>query len=184
MSKEHIPIMKKSYTDTVHKQLMSEFSYSNAFAVPNLDKIAVNMGLGEAVSNNKALESSINDITKIAGQKPVVTRAKQAISNFKIRQGNAIGLMVTLRGNRMWDFYDRLVNIALPRTRDFRGVSASSFDGHGNYSLGIKEHIIFPEIDYDKVDKLRGLDISISTSAEDDESGEALLRAMKFPFKN
>ena len=155
MNQEYIPIMKKTYLDTAHKQLMSEFNYSNELAVPNLDKIAVNMGLGEAVSNNKALESSINDITKIAGQKPVVTRAKQAISNFKIRQGNAIGLMVTLRGNRMWDFYDRLVNIALPRTRDFRGVSSNSFDGHGNYSLGIREHVIFPDIDIQSLDRLK-----------------------------
>ena len=183
MSKEHIPIMKKSYTDTVHKQLMSEFSYSNAFAVPNLDKIAVNMGLGEAVSNNKALESSINDITKIAGQKPVVTRAKQAISNFKIRQGNAIGLMVTLRGNLMWDFYDRLVNIALPRTRDFRGVSASSFDGHGNYSLGIREHVIFPDIDIQSLDRVRGFQVNIITTAKSDEEGKKLLELLNMPFE-
>ena len=175
--------MKKTYLDTAHKQLMSEFNYSNELAVPNLDKIAVNMGLGEAVSNNKALESSINDITKIAGQKPVVTRAKQAISNFKIRQGNAIGLMVTLRGNRMWDFYDRLVNIALPRTRDFRGVSSNSFDGHGNYSLGIREHVIFPDIDIQSLDRVRGFQVNIITTAKSDEEGKKLLELLNMPFE-
>ncbi|PZC40998.1 MAG: large subunit ribosomal protein L5 [Chloroflexi bacterium] len=174
--------MKKVYFEEAQKLLIDDFGYVNDLAVPKIQKISINMGLGEAVTNNKAMESSIIDITKISGQKPMITRAKKAISNFKIRQGNAIGLMVTLRGDRMWNFYDRLVNIALPRTRDFRGVSSNSFDGHGNYSLGIREHIIFPDIDIQHVDRVRGFQVNIITSAKTDEESKKLLELLNMPF--
>ena len=153
-------------------------------AVPKVTKITINMGVGEALNDKKALESAVEDMTLIAGQKPLVTKARKSVANFKIRDGMPIGCKVTLRGDRMYEFLQRLLSIAIPRERDFRGLDTKSFDGRGNYSMGIKEHIIFPEIDYDKVDKIRGMDVCISTSASDDESGEELLRALKFPFKN
>jgi len=183
LNQEYIPIMKKTYLDTAHKQLMSEFNYSNELAVPNLDKIAVNMGLGEAVSNNKALESSINDITKIAGQKPVVTRAKQAISNFKIRENDPVGIKVTLRSHKMYEFLDRFISIASPRIRDFRGLSSNGFDGRGNYNFGISEQIIFPEINYDKVKRVSGMNITLVTSAQTDYEAYKLLMSFGFPIK-
>ena len=153
-------------------------------AVPKVTKITINMGVGEALNDKKVLESAVEDMTLIAGQKPLVTKARKSVANFKIRDGMPIGCKVTLRGDRMYEFLQRLLSIAIPRERDFRGLDTKSFDGRGNYSMGIKEHIIFPEIDYDKVDKIRGMDVCISTSASDDESGEELLRALKFPFKN
>ena len=153
-------------------------------AVPKVTKITINMGVGEALNDKKVLESAVEDMTLIAGQKPLVTKARKSVANFKIRDGMPIGCKVTLRVDRMYEFLQRLLSIAIPRERDFRGLDTKSFDGRGNYSMGIKEHIIFPEIDYDKVDKIRGMDVCISTSASDDESGEELLRALKFPFKN
>ena len=153
-------------------------------AVPKVTKITINMGVGEALNDKKVLESAVEDMALIAGQKPLVTKARKSVANFKIRDGMPIGCKVTLRGDRMYEFLQRLLSIAIPRERDFRGLDTKSFDGRGNYSMGIKEHIIFPEIDYDKVDKIRGMDVCISTSASDDESGEELLRALKFPFKN
>jgi large subunit ribosomal protein L5 len=152
--------------------------------VPRITKITLNMGVGEAVGDKKILEHAVSDMTKIAGQKPVVTKARKAIAGFKIREGYPIGCMVTLRGNRMYEFLDRLVTIAMPRIRDFRGISGKGFDGRGNYNLGVKEQIIFPEIEYDKIDALRGMNISITTTAKSDEEGKALLAAFKFPFKN
>ena len=153
-------------------------------AVPKVIKITINMGVGEALNDKKVLERAVEDMALIAGQKPLVTKARKSVANFKIRDGMPIGCKVTLRGDRMYEFLQRLLSIAIPRERDFRGLDTKSFDGRGNYSMGIKEHIIFPEIDYDKVDKIRGMDVCISTSASDDESGEELLRALKFPFKN
>ena len=153
-------------------------------AVPKVTKITINMGVGEALNDKKVLERAVEDMALIAGQKPLVTKARKSVANFKIRDGMPIGCKVTLRGDRMYEFLQRLLSIAIPRERDFRGLDTKSFDGRGNYSMGIKEHIIFPEIDYDKVDKIRGMDVCISTSASDDESGEELLRALKFPFKN
>jgi large subunit ribosomal protein L5 len=152
--------------------------------VPRITKITLNMGVGEAVNDKKNIDTSVGDLTKIAGQKPVVTKARKAIANFKIREGLAIGCMVTLRGSRMYEFLDRLVTIALPRVRDFRGVSGRAFDGRGNYNIGLKEQIIFPEIEYDKIDKLRGMNISITTTAKTDEEAKALLAAFRFPFRN
>jgi large subunit ribosomal protein L5 len=152
--------------------------------VPRITKITLNMGVGEAVADKKVMENAVGDLTKISGQKPVVTKAKKAIAGFKIREGQPIGTMVTLRGNRMYEFLDRFVNIALPRVRDFRGVSGRAFDGRGNYNIGVKEQIIFPEIEYDKVDALRGLNISITTTAKNDEEAKALLQGFRFPFKN
>ena len=153
-------------------------------SVPKVTKVTLNMGVGEAINDKKLLEKAVEDLTLIAGQKPMVTKARKSVANFKLRDGMAIGCKVTLRGDRMYEFLQRLIGIAIPRERDFRGLEVKSFDGRGNYTMGVKEHIIFPEIDYDKVDKIRGMDISITTSANDDASGEALLRAMKFPFKN
>ena len=176
--------LKEHYINSVVPQLKESLNLDSVMAVPKVSKITLNMGIGEAVNDKKALESAIEDMTLIAGQKPLVTKVRKSVANFKIRDGMPIGCKVTLRGDRMYEFLQRLLGIAIPRERDFRGLDVKSFDGRGNYSLGIKEHIIFPEIDYDKVDKIRGLDISITTSAQDDESGEALLRAMQFPFKN
>lgn len=161
---------------------MREFGYRNAMEVPRLEKIVVNIGLGEALQNAKALDSASTDVAAITGQKPVITRAKRSIANFKIRQGNPIGLMVTIRGDRMWELYDRLVNAALPRIRDFHGVSNKGFDGRGNYSLGLREQLIFPEIDYDKIDRIRGLQVVIVTTARTDEEGKRLLQLMGMPF--
>lgn len=170
------------YTKVIVPKLLKELGYTNIHQVPRLEKIVVNRGLGEASQNAKALESSIAEISAITGQRPVITRAKKAIASFKIRKGMPVGLMVTLRRDRMYAFLDRLINIALPRIRDFRGVSPKSFDGRGNYTLGIREQLIFPEINYDSVDKLRGMDISIVTTAKTDEEGRALLREFGMPF--
>ena len=176
--------LKNIYEKEVVPQLMETFKYKNIMQVPALEKIILNMGLGEAIQNIKVLDSAAEELKTIAGQKPVITRAKKSIAAFKLREGMPIGCMVTLRRQRMYDFYYKLVNIALARVRDFRGVSGKAFDGRGNYSLGIKEHIIFPEIDYDKIDKIKGLNISIVTTARTDEEGRQLLGLMGMPFKN
>ena len=176
--------LKNIYEKEVVPKLMETFKYKNIMQVPALDKIILNMGLGEAIQNIKVLDSATEELKAIAGQKPVITRAKKSIAAFKLREGMPIGCMVTLRRQRMYDFYYKLVNIALARVRDFRGVSSKAFDGRGNYSLGIKEHIIFPEIDYDKIDKIKGLNISIVTTARTDEEGRELLGLMGMPFKN
>jgi large subunit ribosomal protein L5 len=172
------------YREKVVPELMKQFSYVTAMQVPRLEKITLNMGVGEAVADKKNIDAAVADLTRIAGQKPVVTKARKAIANFKIRQGLAIGCMVTLRGQRMYEFLDRLITIAFPRMRDFRGVSGRAFDGRGNYSIGFKEQILFPEIEYDKIDKVRGLNVSITTTAGTDEEAKALLAAFRFPFRN
>jgi len=172
------------FRDQISKDLMAKFGYKSVMEVPRITKITLNMGVGEAVNDKKVIENAIGDLTKIAGQKPVITKARKAIAGFKIRQGYPIGCMVTLRGERMYEFLDRLVTVAFPRVRDFRGVSGRSFDGRGNYNIGVKEQIIFPEIEYDKIDALRGLNISITTTAKSDEEAKALLSAFKFPFRN
>ena len=171
------------YKNTVVAALQKQFGYKSVMEVPRITKITLNMGVGEAVADKKVLEHALADMTKIAGQKPVTTKARKSIAGFKIREGYPIGCMVTLRGARMFEFLDRLISIALPRVRDFRGISAKCFDGKGNYNLGIKEQIIFPEIEYDKVDALRGMNISITTTAKTDEEAKALLLSFKFPFK-
>jgi large subunit ribosomal protein L5 len=176
--------MQQIYKDTVAPELMKKFGYKSVMQVPRLSKITLNMGVGAAVADKKALEGAVSDLTKIAGQKPVTTRARKAIAAFKIREAYPIGTMVTLRGVRMFEFLDRLVTIALPRVRDFRGISGKAFDGRGNYNIGVKEQIIFPEVEYDKVDTVRGLNISITTTAKNDEEAKALLEGFKFPFKN
>jgi large subunit ribosomal protein L5 len=178
------PRLKEFYRQEVLPALMKEFSHRNTMEAPRLDKIVINIGLGEALQNPKALDSAAADIAAIAGQKPVINRAKRSIANFKVRQGNPIGLMVTVRGDRMWEFYDRLVNAALPRIRDFRGVSNKGFDGRGNYSLGLREQLIFPEIDYDKIDRIRGLQVVIVTTARTDEEGKRLLQLLGMPFSH
>jgi large subunit ribosomal protein L5 len=175
--------LQQHYREKVVAQLTEKFGYKSPMEVPRITKITLNMGVGEAVADKKVLENAVGDLTKIAGQKPVVTKAKKAIAGFKIREGQAIGCMVTLRGQRMYEFLDRFVTVALPRVRDFRGVSGRAFDGRGNYNIGVKEQIIFPEIEYDKVDALRGLNISITTTAKTDEECKALLAGFKFPFK-
>lgn len=172
------------YKEQVVPELMAKFGYKSVMEVPRLSKVTLNMGVSEAVADKKVMEHAVGDLTKIAGQKPVVTRSRKAIAGFKIREDLPIGCMVTLRGGRMYDFLDRFVNIALPRVRDFRGISARAFDGRGNYNIGVKEQIIFPEIEYDKVDALRGLNISVTTTAKTDEECKALLAAFRFPFKN
>lgn len=171
------------YKNTVVAALQKQFGYKSVMEVPRITKITLNMGVGEAVADKKVLEHALADMTKIAGQKPVTTKARKSIAGFKIREGYPIGCMVTLRGARMFEFLDRLISIALPRVRDFRGISAKGFDGKGNYNLGIREQIIFPEIEYDKVDALRGMNISITTTAKTDEEAKALLLSFKFPFK-
>jgi large subunit ribosomal protein L5 len=176
--------LKTQYQETIVPKLMERFNYTNIHQVPKPIKVTLNRGLGEASSNAKALESSISEIALITGQKPVVTRAKKAIAGFKLRQGMPVGVMVTLRGDRMYDFLDRLINLALPRIRDFRGISPKSFDGRGNYSLGVREQLIFPEVEYDKIDQIRGMDISIITTANTDEEGRALLKEMGMPFRD
>ena len=176
--------LQQFYREKVVPDLVTKFGYVSTMQVPRITKITLNMGVSEAVSDKKVMEHAVSDLTKIAGQKPVVTKSKKAIAGFKIRDGVPIGCMVTLRGVQMYEFLDRFVTIALPRVRDFRGISGRSFDGRGNYNIGVKEQIIFPEIDYDKVDALRGLNISITTSAKSDEEAKALLAAFKFPFKN
>jgi large subunit ribosomal protein L5 len=176
--------LKERYTKEIVPQLMTEFGYKNIMQVPRIEKIVVNMGLGEAIQNVKILDSASEELAVITGQKTVITKAKKSIASFKLRQGMPIGCMVTLRKERMYEFLDRLMNIALPRVRDFKGVSGKGFDGRGNYSIGIKEQLIFPEINYDKVDKIKGLNISIVTSAETDEEGKALLKSFGMPFRN
>lgn len=176
--------LQEQYESELRSSVMEQFGLTNAFAAPKLDKIVLNMGVGEGVSDSKKVTSAVEDLTKIAGQQPVVTRAKKSIATFKLREGMPVGCKVTLRGRRMYEFLDRLVTIALPRVRDFRGLSEKSFDGNGNYSLGIKEQIVFPEIEYDKVDEIRGLDIIICTTAETDEQAKALLAGFKMPFSS
>ena len=176
--------LKEHNKTSVVPELKEKLGLDSVMAVPKVTKITINMGVGEALNDKKVLERAVEDMALIAGQKPLVTKARKSVANFKIRDGMPIGCKVTLRGDRMYEFLQRLLSIAIPRERDFRGLDTKSFDGRGNYSMGIKEHIIFPEIDYDKVDKIRGMDVCISTSASDDESGEELLRALKFPFKN
>jgi len=172
------------YHDTIVPELMKKFGYKTVMQVPRITKITLNMGVGEAVNDKKLVDNALADMTKIAGQKPVITRTRKAIANFKIRENMPIGCMVTLRGERMYDFLDRLVTIAFPRVRDFRGVSGRAFDGRGNYNIGLKEQIIFPEIEYDKIDALRGMNISITTTAKTDEEAKALLAGFNFPFRN
>jgi large subunit ribosomal protein L5 len=176
--------LKSVYQETIVPKLKEQFGYTNIHQVPKVTKIVVNRGLGEASQNAKALESSLKELSIITGQKPVVTRAKKAIAGFKVRKGMPVGVMVTLRGERMYAFLDRVISLALPRIRDFRGVSPKSFDGRGNYSLGVREQLIFPEIDYDTIDQIRGMDISIITSANTDEEGRALLKEMGMPFRS
>jgi large subunit ribosomal protein L5 len=181
---EYVPRLRKQYNDTAKAALLKQFNLSNGMQAPAMQKIVVNMGLGEAVQNGKIIEAAAAEMTTITGQKPVVTRARKSIAGFKLREGQAIGVMVTLRRERMWDFMDRLVNFALPRVRDFRGVNPKGFDGRGNYTLGVKEQIVFPEVEYDKVDKIRGLNISFVTTADTDEKGRALLKELGMPFRN
>jgi large subunit ribosomal protein L5 len=176
--------LKQFYEEEVAPQLKEAFGYTNAMQVPKLEKIVLNMGLGEAIQNIKLLDSAVEELKAISGQKPVITRAKRSIAAFKLREGMPIGCMVTVRREKMFDFFSKLVNIALPRVRDFRGISGKAFDGRGNYSLGIREQLIFPEIDYDKIDKIKGLNITIVTSAETDEEGKMLLKLMGMPFRN
>jgi len=176
------PRLKETYRQEVVPALMKEFGYRNVMEVPRLEKVVVNIGLGEALQNPKALDSAAGDIAAVTGQKPVITRAKRSIANFKVRQGNPIGLMVTVRGDRMWELVDRMVNAALPRIRDFHGISNKAFDGRGNYSLGIREQLIFPEIEYDKIDRIRGLQITLVTTARNDEEGKRLLQLLGMPF--
>lgn len=175
--------LRKHYKNTVVPALVKEFGYKNVMAVPKIDKVSVNIGLGEATQNSKLMDGAVNELGTIAGQKPVITKAKKSIAAFKLREGMAIGTMVTLRGDRMYEFLDRLMNVALPRVRDFRGVSTKSFDGRGNYTMGIKDQLIFPEIDYNKVEKVKGMNISITTTARTDAEGLSLLRHMGMPFR-
>jgi large subunit ribosomal protein L5 len=175
--------LEQLYRDTIVPQLKESLQLANVMEVPKITKITVNMGVGEAVADKKIMDNAVGDLTKITGQKPLVTRARKSVATFKVRDGLAIGAKVTLRGARMYEFLDRLVNIAMPRIRDFRGVSARSFDGQGNYNFGVKEQIIFPEIAYDQIDAIRGMDITITTTARDDKSGRALLEAFNFPFR-
>ena len=176
--------LQKIFREAITPELVKKFGYKSVMQVPRLTKITLNMGVSEAVSDKKVMDNAVGDLTKIAGQKPVVTKSKKAIAGFKIRDGVPIGCMVTLRGVRMYEFLDRFVTVALPRVRDFRGISGRSFDGRGNYNIGVKEQIIFPEIEYDKIDAIRGMNISITTSAKNDDECKALLAAFKFPFKN
>tara|TARA_B100000927_G_scaffold21258_1_gene16226 strand:+ start:1659 stop:2234 length:576 start_codon:yes stop_codon:yes gene_type:complete len=180
--KSNMPRMQSVYLNEVKAKMTEEFGYKNQMEIPKMQKIAVNVGMGESLTNKNAIESMLGDLTLITGQKPVVTKAKISIANFNLREGMRVGIKVTLRSKRMWDFWDRLVNLSLPRIRDFRGISANSFDGNGNYNLGIREHIIFPEIDYGKVDKIRSFQITIATSAKNDQEGYKLLQLLGMPF--
>ena len=175
--------LKEHYQKEIVPALQKELGFENTHQVPGLEKIVVNIGLGEALDNPKALEAAVDDMTKITGQKPVITKARKSIANFKLREGRLIGAKVTLRGEKMWAFWDRLVNIALPRVRDFRGVSANSFDGRGNYTLGLREQLIFPEIEYDKIDKVRGMELTVVTTAETDDQARVLLKMLGMPFR-
>jgi len=176
-------VLKERYKQEVAPALLTSLNLNNVMQVPKVEKVVVNIGVGEAIDNAKALDAAVEDMTKITGQKPVITIARKSIANFKLREGRAIGVKVTLRGERMWSFLDRLMNVALPRVRDFRGISPNSFDGRGNYTLGLREQLVFTEIEYDKIDKVRGLEISIVTSARTDEEGRALLRMLGMPFR-
>jgi large subunit ribosomal protein L5 len=176
--------LKERYEKDVAPALKKEFGYGNVMAIPRIEKIIVNMGLGEATQNAKIIDTGVDEVARVAGQKPVVTRAKKSIAQFKVRKGMPIGAMVTLRGERMWDFLDRLISVALPRVRDFRGVSAKGFDGRGNYTLGLRDQLLFPEIDYMKVDKARGMNISVVTTAKSDEESRKLLQLLGMPFRN
>jgi len=176
-------VLKERYQNEVVPALMKTLDLSNIMEVPHVEKVVVNIGLGEALDNAKALDAAVVDLISITGQKPIVTKARKSIANFKLREGRAIGAKVTLRGDRMWSFLDRMMNVALPRVRDFRGVSADSFDGRGNYTLGFREQLVFPEIEYDKIDKLRGLEVTIVTSARNDDHGRQLLRLLGMPFR-
>jgi len=176
--------LRQRYEEEAVPALVKEFEYTNPMQVPRLTKITVNIGLGEALTNNKAVDAAVGDMTIITGQKPVITKAKRSIAQFKIREGNTIGVKVTLRGQRMWDFLERLTRLALPRIRDFRGIPTKSFDGRGNYSLGLREQLAFPEIDYDKIDHLRGLEMTVVTTAKSDEEGQRLLALLGMPFEN
>jgi large subunit ribosomal protein L5 len=175
--------LKERYSSEIAPALMKALNLSNVMEIPRIKKVVVNIGVGEALENAKALDAAVSDLTQIVGQKPIIQKARKSIANFKLREGRAIGVKVTLRGERMWSFLDRLMNIALPRVRDFRGVSADSFDGRGNYTLGLREQLVFPEIEYDKIDKLRGLEISIVTSARTDDEARQLLRMLGMPFR-
>jgi len=181
---EYTPRLRARYETEIVASLMKRFSYTNKMQVPRLSKIVINMGVGEAVTNPKLVDAAVQELTAITGQKPVITRAKKAIATFKLREGMSIGTKVTLRRDRMYEFVDRLVNIALPRVRDFRGLNGKSFDGRGNFAMGLKEQIVFPEIEYDKIDALRGMDIAINTSARTDDEARALLTAFRFPFRH
>lgn len=175
--------MKTRYKEEIVPALQKEFSYANPMQVPGVHKVVINIGMGEAIQNAKAMDAAVSDLATITGQRPVITRAKRSVATFKLREGMQIGCMVTLRGDRMYQFLDKLMNVALPRLRDFQGVSADAFDGRGNYTLGLKEQLVFPEIDYDKVDKVRGMEVSIVTTARTDEEGRQLLKLMGMPFK-
>ena len=175
--------LREYYRDTVGPALMERFSYGSVMQIPRLKKITINMGVGEALADKKVLDHAVTDLTKISGQRPIICKARKSVAAFKVREGWPIGCKVTIRGDRMYEFLDRLINVAIPRTRDFRGFSPRAFDGRGNYSLGVTEQIIFPEIDYDKIDKIRGLDVAITTSAISDEEGRALLAGFSFPFR-
>jgi large subunit ribosomal protein L5 len=179
----YAPRLKQHYEEVVRPKLIEEFAYANPMMVPRLDKIVVNMGVGEAVADSKKIQNAMGDLALITGQKPIMTRARKSIATFKLREGQAVGTKVTLRRERMYEFLDRLVNIALPRVRDFRGLNPKSFDGRGNYAFGMKEHIVFPEIDYDKVDQAWGMDVIVCTTAANDDQARALLRAFNFPFR-
>jgi large subunit ribosomal protein L5 len=183
MAETTVPTMAQLYKESVKQELMQEFGYRSVMEVPRIEKIVLSMGVGEAIDNKKAIESAQNELSIIAGQRAVRTKAKKSIANFKLREGMEIGAKVTLRRTKMWEFLDRLVNIALPRVKDFRGINPNGFDGHGNYSLGINEHIIFPEIDYDKIDKITGLNVVIVTTARTDQEARSLLAKMKLPFR-
>lgn len=177
-------VLRSRYEATVRPAMLKQFSYRNIMEAPRVAKVVLNIGVGEAIDNARALDAAVEDVTKIAGQKPIVTIARKSVANFKLREGRQIGVKVTLRGERMWSFLDRLINVALPRTRDFRGISPTGFDGRGNYTLGLREQILFPEIQYDKIDKIRGMEVSIVTTARTDEEGRELLRQLGMPFKS
>ncbi|MBW1756812.1 MAG: 50S ribosomal protein L5 [Deltaproteobacteria bacterium] len=181
---DYEPRLRNKYKDEIVPQLMKDFGFKNIMQVPKLERIVVNMGLGEAVQNAKLIESAAEELKAITGRKPIITRAKKSIASFKLREGMPIGVMVTLRGEQMYDFLDRLVSIALPRTRDFKGISPKAFDGRGNYTLGIREQIVFPEINYDKIDRIKGMNVTLVTTAETDEQGRALLKSLGMPFRN
>ena len=178
-----VPTLRKLYDEKVKEELKEEFSYKSPMQIPKIDKVVLSMGVGEAIQNKKILDNAVNELTAIAGQKAVKTKARKSVSNFKVREGMEVGAKVTLRGYRMYEFLDRLINVALPRVKDFRGVSPNAFDGHGNYSMGIQEHIIFPEIDYDKIERISGLNVTIITTAETDQEARSLLAKFRMPFR-